>query len=227
MAIAPETDQIQDPFLQSILRTVDSLREQTSALLDLVSQSRDRFSANGVPLVSTPEVLGGQRKIADQVATLRTYNRHLARLARDTKATTGVSRAEVDRLHLGLQNLYYEQRHLVGEIAGCEEYSHPYTRLPLIAAEEFLTRFPEWNILRQEEGDADNVGERGLMRARILEEKRERQELEAKRMELVKRKAELVKENLRRKDDLGNLDKQLETFIEVSDHKNTPLKHDD
>ena len=29
---------------------------------------------------------------------------------------------EIDALHLQLQNLYYEQRHLRGEIAGCEDY---------------------------------------------------------------------------------------------------------
>jgi len=33
-------------------------------------------------------------------------------------------RQEVDKLHLQLQNLYYEQRHLQGEIAACESYEY-------------------------------------------------------------------------------------------------------
>jgi hypothetical protein len=41
---------------------------------------------------------------------------------RSTKQETGEARQEIDALHLQLQNLYYEQRHLRGEIAGCEDY---------------------------------------------------------------------------------------------------------
>nr|GFD57658.1 hypothetical protein [Tanacetum cinerariifolium] len=41
---------------------------------------------------------------------------------RRTKQETSEARQEIDELHLQLQNLYYEQRHLRGEIRGCEEY---------------------------------------------------------------------------------------------------------
>lgn len=42
--------------------------------------------------------------------------------AREAKETTSEVRREVDRLHLQLQNLYYEQRHLRGEINACREF---------------------------------------------------------------------------------------------------------
>lgn len=42
--------------------------------------------------------------------------------AREAKQETLEKRQEVDRLHLQLQNLYYEQRHLQGEITACESY---------------------------------------------------------------------------------------------------------
>lgn len=44
--------------------------------------------------------------------------------AREAKETTSEVRREVDRLHLQLQNLYYEQRHLRGEINACREFPY-------------------------------------------------------------------------------------------------------
>jgi hypothetical protein len=54
------------------------------------------------------------------------------------------------------------------------------------------------------------------MVARIEHERAEREALEQQRQELLKRKAKLIAENKRRKDDLANLDKDLERFIDVS-----------
>ena len=215
MAVIDSSQQIQDPFLQSVLQATETLRQQSLALLDLINQQHDSSKGSGQEATLGPEVLRGQTALAAGVAGLRHKNRHLADLARETKATTSTSRAEVDRLHLGLQNRYYEQRHLVGEIASCEEYAHLYTQLPLIAEEQFLEKYPEWHSRRGETGEGN--GEQGLMKARINEEKREREELEAQRAALDKRKTELMKENLKRKEELGSLDKQLEAFIEVCD----------
>ena len=54
------------------------------------------------------------------------------------------------------------------------------------------------------------------MIARIEHERAEREGLEQKRMELLKRKQKLISDNKKRKDDLANLDKELEKFIDVS-----------
>lgn len=54
------------------------------------------------------------------------------------------------------------------------------------------------------------------MEARIDHERAEREALEQQRQELLKRKAKLIAENKKRKDDLANLDKDLERFIDVS-----------
>ena len=83
--------------------------------------------------------------------------------------------------------------------------SHKYTQLPLITVEEFLSLHPE-------HADAD---ENALMVARINHEKAEREKLEQQRQELVKRKSKLIADNKRRRDDLTNLDKDLEKFIDV------------
>jgi hypothetical protein len=70
---------------------------------------------------------------------------------------------------------------------------------------EFLLQYPE------HASDDENE----LMIARIDRERTERETLEQQRQELLKRKQKLIVENKRRKDDLANLDKDLEKFIDV------------
>jgi len=126
--------------------------------------------------------------------------------AREAKQTTTEARQEVDRLHLQLQNLYYEQRHLRGEIAACKDFPHSYTSLPLISEEEFLQLHPE------HAGDDPHT----LMIARLHNEKAVREDLERQRKELSAKKQTLISENKKRKDDLASLDEQLKKFIESS-----------
>jgi hypothetical protein len=83
--------------------------------------------------------------------------------------------------------------------------SHKYQQLPLIPVEEFLAQFPE-------HADDD---ENALMFARIDHERSVREGLEQQRQELLKRKQKLIADNKRRKEDLANLDNDLEKFIDV------------
>jgi THO complex subunit 5 len=85
--------------------------------------------------------------------------------------------------------------------------SHKYRNLPLVPVEEFLDEFP----------DKGELPEHQLMIARIEHEHAERLALEERRKGLLKRKQGLIAENKRRKDDLANLDKDLEKFIEAAD----------
>lgn len=86
--------------------------------------------------------------------------------------------------------------------------SHKYQQLPLISVEDFLQAQPE-------HVDDD---EKTLMFARINLELKEREELEQDRQELVKKKQSLIADNQKRKDDLASLDKELESFIDVSNN---------
>lgn len=63
-----------------------------------------------------------QKVLFALLAQLRGQNRDAIFRVRDTKHATAEARQEIDRLHLQLQNLYYEQKHLTGEIAACESY---------------------------------------------------------------------------------------------------------
>ena len=64
-----------------------------------------------------------------------------------------------------------------------------------------------------EHADAD---ETSLTIARIDHEHAERLALEEQRQGLLKKKQGLIADNKKRKDDLANLDKDLEKFIDVS-----------
>ncbi|KAJ5895038.1 hypothetical protein N7495_006729 [Penicillium taxi] len=147
-----------------------------------------------------------QKVLISLLSQLRGKNRDAIHSVRETKQATAEARQEIDRLHLQLQNLYYEQKHLTGEIAACDAYDHKYRLLPLIPVEEFLQIFPEH----------EQTSEHDLMIARISHEHAEREKLEQGRQELLKRKQALIAENKKRKDDLASLDKDLEKFIDAA-----------
>ncbi|KAM4059659.1 fms-interacting protein [Hirsutella rhossiliensis] len=193
---------VNDSTLTAVLQVSDQARDQAQALLSLTDQARE-----GRPSAELQaEIAKQQKHLLTSISHLRGLHRTACISARETKAVTLEARQEVDRLHLQLQNLYYEQHHLQGEISACESYDHKYTQLPLIPVEEFLAQHPE---------HVDN-DENELMVARIDHERAEREALEQQRQELLKRKQKLIADNKRRKDDLANLDQDLEKFIDAA-----------
>ncbi|RYP87319.1 hypothetical protein DL769_000523 [Monosporascus sp. CRB-8-3] len=196
-------DIVTDPNLSAVLDTSRDTRLQALALVDLIAATGPIENASTEAQL---EVSKQQKLLITNLAQLRGLHRAAFFGARQTKSQTSEARQEVDRLHLQLQNLYYEQRHLQGEIAACESYDHTYQQLPLIPVEEFLALHPE-------HADDD---ENTLMIARIEHERTEREALEQKRMELLRRKQKLIADNKKRKDDLANLDKELEKFIDAA-----------
>ncbi|KAK7907862.1 hypothetical protein PG985_015165 [Apiospora marii] len=245
----PTADMVTDHNLVSVLDTSRDARQQALALVDQISAIGPLESASAA---DQAEVSKQQKLLITSLARLRGLHRSAQFKGRHVKQETAGARQEVDRLHLSLQNLYYEQRHLQGEIAACESYesvvtkastlihhsstatssdnpppgkvaytldatqlaheliqlqnSHTYQQLPLIPVEEFLAAKPEHA----------NDDENALMIARIEHERIERETLEQKRMELLKRKQKLIADNKKRKDDLANLDKELEKFIDAA-----------
>ncbi|KJZ77862.1 hypothetical protein HIM_02499 [Hirsutella minnesotensis 3608] len=193
---------VTESTLSAVLQISDQARDQAQALLRLVDRARE-----GRPSAELQaEIAKQQKHLLTSISYLRGLHRTACISARDTKSRTSEARQEVDRLHLQLQNLYYEQHHLQGEISACESYDHKYTQLPLIPVDEFLAQHPQYA----------EVGENELMVARIDHERAEREALEQQRQELLKRKQKLIADNKRRKDDLANLDQDLEKFIDAA-----------
>lgn len=197
---------ITDPLLVTVLDTSRAAREQAVVLIDRIQKALDAAGNGPLPLEAQAEISKQQKLLNTNIAQLRGLHRSAHFKARETKGQTAEARHEVDVLHLQLQNLYYEQRHLEGEIAACESFEHTYQKLPLIPVEEFLALHPE-------HADDD---ENDLMVARINHERIEREALEQQRVELQKRKQKLIADNKKRRDDLANLDKDLEKFIDAA-----------
>ncbi|KAL1838280.1 hypothetical protein VTJ49DRAFT_2851 [Mycothermus thermophilus] len=197
---------ITDPSLAAVIETSQAAREQAQALIDLIAQATAADNNGQIPADVLTEISRQQKLLVTNIAHLRGLHRAAHFRARDTKSQTAEARHEVDVLHLQLQNLYYEQRHLEGEIAACEGFEHTYQQLPLIPVEEFLAQHPE------HAADDENA----LMVARINHERAAREALEQQRLELQKRKQKLIAENKKRRDDLANLDKDLEKFIDAA-----------
>ncbi|KAJ9212194.1 hypothetical protein DTO166G4_6138 [Paecilomyces variotii] len=197
------TDIVTDPALLPVLRVSANTLAECQKLLDLLEPTS---SSSPPPENALLEVSKQQKRVYSLLSQLRGLNRDAIFGVRQTKQATAEARQEIDRLHLQLQNLYYEQRHLTNEIAACESYDHKYLSLPLIPVEEFLEIHPEYK-------DSDP---HELMIARINHEHAEREKLEQARQELLKRKQALIAENKKRKDDLANLDQDLERFIDAA-----------
>ena len=114
------TPLITDASLQSVLNAADLARTQSLAILDLLD-AHHASPADPDPTAQQLELSVQQKKLNTHLAHLRGLNRKAVLGVRSTKQETGEARQEIDALHLQLQNLYYEQRHLRGEIAGCED----------------------------------------------------------------------------------------------------------
>ncbi|CAD6504049.1 BgTH12-05786 [Blumeria graminis f. sp. triticale] len=194
---------VTDPSLRSALETSRQTQDQALLLLDLVSSHEPTFPlSNDFQL----QVSRQQKFLLTDLALLRGLHRDAHKGARETKAQTAEARQQVDKLHLQLQNLYYEQRHLEGEIISCESYDHKYLQLPLIPVEQFVAEYPEYA----------NMDDTALTIARIDHEHIERMKLEEQRQGLLKKKQSLIADNKKRKEDLANLDKDLEKFIDAA-----------
>jgi THO complex subunit 5 len=109
---------VTDPALKLGLETSRQTREQAIALLDLVSDAPPTSQTHDFQL----QISRQQKLLLTHLGQLRGLHRDAHVGARETKAVTAEARQEVDKLHLQLQNLYYEQRHLQGEISACESY---------------------------------------------------------------------------------------------------------
>lgn len=110
---------ITDPSLRPLLQASRATLAQTLSVLSWLEGN----ATTTTPSLDLKLDLAERQKILHaHLSKLRGQHRQAAFGARATKQETAEARQEVDRLLLQLQNLYYEQRHLMGEIGACEGY---------------------------------------------------------------------------------------------------------
>lgn len=117
------SDIVSDASLQPVLSTSAETLAQCQHLLSILNPDSiptDSTSIHDLSLAASKQ----QKVLYALLAQLRGQNRDACFRVRDTKHATAEARQEIDRLHLQLQNLYYEQKHLTGEIAACEAYEY-------------------------------------------------------------------------------------------------------
>ena len=112
-------DIVKDPLLRNVLDVGTQTRQHCTHLVDLLEarEKGDHEAEN-----SHPDYRQLHNILRAHLAQLRGLNRTAIHEIRNTKQSTAEARQEIDRLHLQLQNLYYEERHLRGEIGACETY---------------------------------------------------------------------------------------------------------
>ena len=124
-------DIVKDPYLRSVLEAAEEAQYQCNVMLDFLDKHTNSTQASpSLPISSTDvpfkEVelafAKHQKNLFACLSQVRGLNRNAIMSVRQTKQATSEARQEIDTLHLQLQNLYYEQHHLKGEIAACEGY---------------------------------------------------------------------------------------------------------
>lgn len=131
--IMSATDIVKDPDLRSVLEAAEHAQHQCNVMLNFLdehSSSRQSFSSSSTTSdgISPKEIEAAftkyQKVLFARLSQVRGLNRNAIMGVRQTKQATAEARQEIDTLHLRLQNLYYEQHHLKGEIAACEGYEY-------------------------------------------------------------------------------------------------------
>lgn len=110
---------VTDPSLRECLELSSKTRLLCQQIL---SNLQSQGSAGELPEAALIERSKQQKLLNAYLTQLKMLHRAAFMSAREAKQTTTEARQEVDRLHLQLQNLYYEQRHLRGEIAACKDF---------------------------------------------------------------------------------------------------------
>ncbi|RMZ87556.1 hypothetical protein DV736_g5215, partial [Chaetothyriales sp. CBS 134916] len=193
---------VSDTSLLPLLHTSQATLAQAESMIKWLEENAALTSS---PVDAHLGLAKRQTHLSACLAKLRGQHRRATFDARATKQETAEAKQEVNRLLLQLQNLYYEQRHLMGEIAACEGYDHAYMHLPLLSLDKYLALFP----------DQVGLSEQELMPVRIEHERQEREKMEQQRLELVKIKDNLLKENGKQKEELRKMDEKLEAMIDT------------
>ena len=124
-------DIVKDSHLQSVLEAAEQAQHQCNVMLDFLDRHSDSLqpslspsasSTNSSPKEIELAFTKHQKLLFARLSQVRGLNRNAIMGVRKTKQATAEARQEIDTLHLQLQNLYYEQHHLKGEIAACEGY---------------------------------------------------------------------------------------------------------
>jgi THO complex subunit 5 len=108
----------QDPTIAHCLEVAERTRQLCHEIVSALEAAGDSEPSEQVQIERSRQ----RKQLNALVMQLKSLHRSAIMSSREAKEATGKARQEVDRLHLQLQNLYYEQRHLRGEINACKDF---------------------------------------------------------------------------------------------------------
>ncbi|KAF9321639.1 hypothetical protein BG003_000522 [Podila horticola] len=159
------------------------------------------------------------------LSSLKGLNRDVSQQERNLKNDLVEQKHTVATVNLGYQNILYQRKYLLDEIARCRDMETLYQEVPLVSLEEFKQRAPEHlvNITSQHTTDTnshntttDITDDHQLMLNQLQFELEERKRFDAEKRRLLAVKAQLAKANKARKAQLNKFEKQLEQYIDAS-----------
>ncbi|CAO3569933.1 unnamed protein product [Mortierella alpina] len=150
----------------------------------------------------------GVRKGRLLLTLLKVANRNALQHERNLRNDLTDQKLSVGNVDLGYQNIKYQRKYLLNEIARCHDMETFYQDVPLVQLEQFLQSAPE--ELR------NATDERQLMINRLQFELEERKRFDAEKRRLLAVKVQLTKANKARKAQITKIENQLESYIESS-----------
>ncbi|KAF9288741.1 hypothetical protein BGZ68_010669 [Mortierella alpina] len=150
----------------------------------------------------------GVRKGRLLLTLLKVANRNALQHERNLRTDLTDQKLSVGKVDLGYQNIKYQRKYLLNEIARCHDMETFYQDVPLVPLEQFHQSAPE--ELR------NATDERQLMINRLQFELEERKRFDAEKRRLLAVKVQLTKANKARKAQITKIENQLESYIESS-----------
>ncbi|KAF9939836.1 hypothetical protein BGZ67_008814 [Mortierella alpina] len=154
------------------------------------------------------QFLEGVRKGRLLLTLLKVANRNALQHERNLRNDLTDQKLSVGKVDLGYQNIKYQRKYLLNEIARCHDMETFYQDVPLVPLEQFHQSAPE--ELR------NATDERQLMINRLQFELEERKRFDAEKRRLLAVKVQLTKANKARKAQITKIENQLESYIESS-----------
>ncbi|KAF9147521.1 hypothetical protein BG015_010811 [Linnemannia schmuckeri] len=149
-------------------------------------------------------VVEGHRNLA----LLKNLNRQIHQQGRNLRNELTEQKMSVGKVDLGFQNIKYQRKYLMSEIARCHDMETFYQEVPLVEMDEFRNMAPE-NL-------ANAPNDHQLMLNRLQFELEERKRYDAEKRRLLAVKVQLTKANKARKAQLNKVETQLEAYIQSS-----------
>ncbi|KAF9581769.1 hypothetical protein BGW38_001100 [Lunasporangiospora selenospora] len=216
-----QSNNVADNYPQDVSKICHEIQALASQLLELRKQypfatpkaeddtAMDVDQTETVDPAFLVQLQEGVLKGSSLLSLLKNLNRQIHQNERNLRNDLTEQKLSVGNTDLGYQNIKYQRKYLLNEIARCRDMETFYQDVPLVSLEEFREAAPQTLV-------ASSTDDHQLMLNRLQFELEERKRFDAEKRRLLTVKAQLTKSNKTRKAQLGKIEKQLDAYINSS-----------